>query len=196
LIVLVIGCSKKEYTPQTDPTTFIRKIISVRAGNLSVDTTLDSLPPLTGSFSSPKYGLKFTNRELYNDADDSLFIAIYKPDSLASSLRFDQAVRLPPIVWGEYEQGQVSIVLQEDSLDIASFESRIIFVGYDRLQSNTSQTFTGGISNYIFKRYYKRVHYTGELKLNVKDSNGNNITLAGRFRSSKVGAISTAIRVY
>jgi hypothetical protein len=196
LALLVIGCKKKAYDHPSDPTTFIREVTSVGAYNLSVDTTLDSLPPLTGSFSSPKYGLVFSNRELYGSADDSLFIAINQADSIASFLRFDRAVRLPSIVPGEYEPGSGSIVLQEDSLSIASFESRNIFVGYDRLHSNTAQTFPGAISSYIFKRYYNRIHYTGELKLDVKDNKGNIVTLAGRFHSSKVGIISTAITVY
>jgi len=196
LALLAMGCKKKDYDHSADPITFIREVTSVRAYNLSVDTTLDSLAALTGSFSSPKHGLVLSNRELYGSADDSLFIAINQADSIASFLRFDRAVRLPSIVSGEYEPRAGSMVLQEDSLSIASFESRNTFVGYDRLHSNSSQTFSGAISNYIFKRYYNRIHYTGELKLDLKDNKGNIITLGGRFHSSKVGMISTTVTVY
>jgi hypothetical protein len=193
LACLVISCSKKDHDIPADPATFIREITSVKVNDLSVDTTLNSLPPLTGSFPSPESDLVFRNRELYRNAADSLYIAIDHTDSLASVLQFDQAVRIPSIV-GEYRWD--IIVLDKDSISITSYVSKHTFISYDRLHSNTSQSFTGPVSNYIFKRYYQRIHYTGELKLNVKDNEGNISTLTGRFRSSRVGTPFTDITVY
>lgn len=53
------------------------------------------------------------------------------------------------------------------------------FTAYDRPHSNTSQSSTRAVSNYIFKRYYTRIHYSGERKLNVKDNKGIIFTLTG-----------------
>jgi hypothetical protein len=193
LIFLVMSCSKKSDDTPTNPATFVREITSVRITDFSVDTTWDSLPALTGSFSSPQYNLEFRDRDIFRDAADSLFIGIDKTDDVASDLQFDQAVRVPYIALEEY--GPV-IVSPDDSIRIASYASEQTFIAYNRLLSDSYQRFTGAISKYIFKRYYKRIRYTADIKLNMKDDKENIITLTGRLRSSKVRTTRTDMTVY
>lgn len=193
LVLIVTGCTKEHNDLVKDPETmYVRKIESVAINHLAIDTTWDSLPPLTGSFSDMNQPVVF--HDPFTEAYDSLYLKILKADTSAFKVSFDQPVVLPDVSFGEDKLD--SFLLPDDSLYIEAYETRQGFMRYDRRHSHYSETYTGSEGQYVYRRLYQRIQFTADVTLKIIDDRGNLLDLSGRLRGSKVGLTHTSMNAY
>jgi hypothetical protein len=193
LVLIITGCTKEDIDLAKDPEIrYVRKIESVAINRLAIDTTWDSLPPLTGSFSNMNQSVAF--QDPFTKAYDSLYLYILKADTSVFNLAFDQPVILPDVTWGKDKLD--SFLLPNDSLQIEAYETRQGFMAYDRRQSHYSETYTRSEGQYVYRRLYQRIQFAADVTLKIIDDRGNLLDLSGRLRGSKVGQTRTSMNVY
>lgn len=173
VLFLLFSCSKNDVEPVVhEEPAYITEILSVRCSDNVVDSAWIHLDTIEKSFSPP---IKEFDNNLFSKVLDSLYIQL----DPVNNLYFKKPLLLPAVVINDFSW----LSTGSDSIRIGAFE---ITKGFrSSTHWDISRKITGLINKYRLTGKYKRVYYSSDIKVNVRDNKGRVRTLKGQLKGSK-----------